>query len=159
MSTPVQVARVADCSSDRSRRYRLGRFWGEGPVACVIGLNPSKANETTDDATNRRLMGLLSAQGFDGYWLVNLLPEVQTDPRQVQFKRRRLSLRNRRAIQDAMTVSHTIIAAWGHWGARIPFRHQVLALADETWCFGVTADGEPRHPLYLPNHSALSRYT
>ena len=128
-------------------------------MACVIGLNPSKADETTDDATNRRLMGLLSAQGFLGYWLVNLLPEVQPDPTQVQFARRRLSAKNRHAIQEAMAVSHTTIVAWGHLGARIPFRHQVLALADETWCFGVTAGGEPRHPLYLPNHSALSRYT
>ncbi len=128
-------------------------------MACVIGLNPSKANEASDDATNRRLMGLLSAQGFDGYWLVNLLPDVQTDPRQVQFSRRRLSVKNRRAIHGAMARSQITIVAWGHWGAHIAFRHQVLGLADETWCFGVTAGGEPRHPLYLPNHSTLVRYT
>ncbi|MGB1849554.1 MAG: DUF1643 domain-containing protein, partial [Litorivicinaceae bacterium] len=58
----------------------MGRFWGGGPVACVIGLNPSTADDQLDDPTNRRLIGLLDAESFKGYWLVNLIPESTPYP-------------------------------------------------------------------------------
>lgn len=152
------MRRVVESSPDGQRRYRLGRFWGAGAVACVVGLNPSVANAERDDPTNRRLISLLQSAGFSGYWLVNLLPEVEPYPSQLRWTDRRLSAANRRAIERAIHEAERTVVCWGRWGARLAFRQQVLAMAREPWCFGVTLTGEPRHPLYLPNHTVMQRY-
>ena len=47
----------ATFSADRRYRYRLWRHWSCGPVLLVIGLNPSTADETRNDATIRRCIG------------------------------------------------------------------------------------------------------
>lgn len=153
------MKRFSDWSADRSRRYCLARIWDAGPIATVIALNPSTADDHADDATNRRLMGLLATHGFAGYWLVNLLPDVQTDPRRVQWAKRRFSPRNRASIEGAIDACDCVILAWGTLGSRLPFRRQIIDMAEAPWCFGLTQSGEPRHPLYLPKNTVLRRYT
>ncbi len=124
----------------------------------MIGLNPSTADACQDDATNRRLVTLLHDRGFSGYWLVNLLPDVATDPRAVRWHNRRFSARNRDAIAQAINDSDRVVAAWGVHGAKLDFRRQISEMADAFWCFGVTQSGEPKHPLYLPRHTELVPY-
>jgi hypothetical protein len=152
------MKRFSDWSVDRSRRYRLARIWGSGPIATVIALNPSTADDHHDDPTNRRLIALLAGHGLAGYWLVNLLPDAQTDPRKIQWKNRRLSHRNRAYIEEAIQASEYVILAWGALGSRLVFRQQIIEMAEEPWCFGLTQGGEPRHPLYLPRSTLLRRY-
>lgn len=152
------IERLCERSKSGRRRYRLGRFWGQGPVATVIGLNPSTADACQDDATNRRLVTLLHDSGLSGYWLVNLLPDVATDPRTVRWHNRRFSAWNRDAIARAVDDSERVIVAWGVHGAKLGFRGQISEMADAFWCFGVTQAGEPRHPLYLPRQTELVPY-
>ena len=152
------MIRSSDWSADRSRRYQLARIWGAGPMATVIALNPSTADDHHDDPTNRRLIALLAAHEFEGYWLVNLLPDAQTDPRNIQWKNRRLSHRNRAAIEAAVQASERVVLAWGALGSRLAFRRQIIEMVGEAWCFGLTHTGEPKHPLYLPRSTALRCY-
>jgi hypothetical protein len=153
--TPETIERVSDWSSCGRRRYRLGRFWTSGPIACVIGLNPSVANEQIDDPTNRRLICLLCDLGFGGYWLVNLIAESTPYPHQLGRSSRRLSIANRQIIEHAICVSDQTILAWGAGGIRCGFRYRLVQSINEPQCFGCTKDGEPKHPLYLPKHSKL----
>jgi hypothetical protein len=133
----------------------LGRFWDEGPVACVIGLNPSTADDRSDDPTNRRLVGLLGAQGFGGYWLVNLIPESTPYPDLLGKHTRRLSKKNQSVIDETATTTDTVILAWGAGATHCPFRYGLVERFVDPQCFGVTKYGEPKHPLYLPSHTNL----
>ena len=149
------IQRVSGWSACGRRRYRLGRFWTSGPIACVIGLNPSVANAHTDDPTNRRLITLLGDLGFGGYWLVNLIAESTPYPDQLGRRSRRLSMVNRQVIEQALGESDQTILAWGAGGIRCDFRFRLVRSIHEPRCFGCTKAGEPKHPLYLPKHSTL----
>jgi hypothetical protein len=61
-------------------RYPLGRRWGDGAALAFILLNPSTADETREDATVRRCIGLAQRLGFGALEVVNLYACVATDP-------------------------------------------------------------------------------
>ncbi|MGB1046803.1 MAG: DUF1643 domain-containing protein [Litorivicinaceae bacterium] len=136
----------------------MGRYWGTGPIACVIGLNPSTADDTFDDPTNRRLIGLLDAQGFEGYVLVNLIPESTPYPERLGTHQRRLSAKNDAVIVETADQADVVILAWGNGAVRCPFRYRLIDQFDDPLCFGRTKAGEPKHPLYLPSTTALTRF-
>ena len=104
------MRRFSEWSACSRRRYRLGRFWGDGRVACIVGLNPSIADDTLDDPTNRRLVGLLDAQDFQGYVLVNLIPESTPYPERLGTYQRRLSAKNQAVIMQ--TAAHVDAVIW-----------------------------------------------
>lgn len=121
----------------------------------MIGLNPSTADDQLDDPTNRRLIGLLDAESFKGYWLVNLIPESTPYPKKLGTQTRRLSQRNRVVIQETATEADAVIVAWGAGAGRCPFRRRLVGGLVDPLCFGVTRAGEPKHPLYLPTDTYL----
>lgn len=124
----------------------------------MIGLNPSTADDQLDDPTNRRLVGFLCAQGFGGYWLINLIPESTPYPEKLGKHTRRLSTKNQSVIQETVASTETLILAWGAGANRCPFRYELVEDFIEPKCFGVTQNGEPKHPLYLPAHTNLESF-
>jgi hypothetical protein len=124
----------------------------------VIGLNPSTADDRSDDPTNRRLIGLLSAHGFGGYWLINLIPESTPYLDRLGKQARRLSSKNQLVIHETATTADTVILAWGAGATRCPFRYGLVEDFIDPQCFGVTQHGEPKHPLYLPSHTTLEPF-
>ena len=66
---------------------------GENPLI-IIGLNPSTADETTPDATIRKIMGFInqwnerSSYNFDGFIMLNLYPLRETSPQRLNAKYR-----------------------------------------------------------------------
>ncbi|MBU25699.1 MAG: hypothetical protein CMD99_06685 [Gammaproteobacteria bacterium] len=153
------IRRTSEWSRDRRRRYRLGRFWGAGRIACVIGLNPSRADDENDDPTNRRLISLLGHLGFDGYWLVNLIPESTPYPKKLGSRVRRVSAINLQSIQNSVNEAEQTILAWGHGGWRCSCRKWIASSIQKPSCFGLTRGGEPKHPLYLPKYSTLQPFS
>lgn len=137
-------------------RYTLWRRWGPGPAMVVIGCNPSTATATADDPTIRRCIRFARDTGHDGLVMLNLFAWRATDPHALYFV----------ALEDAIgpdsdrvLLEHTaeagvIVAAWG----AIPVASQrgtavvrLLRRHGRTLhALGVTKDGSPRHPLYLP---------
>ena len=124
----------------------------------MIGLNPSTADDRSDDPTNRRLIGLLGAQGFGGYWLINLIPESTPYPDLLGKHTRRLSSKNQSVIDETATTTDNVIIAWGAGATRCPFRYRLVERFIDPLCFGVTQRGEPKHPLYLPSLTKLEPF-
>lgn len=148
-------------SADKKYRYDLWRIWRKGGRRInFIGLNPSTANEVTDDPTIRRCVGFAQDLGYGEFHMLNLFAFVSSDPRQLCFP----TLDPVGVENDGYLKSlcPEIVACWGSWGKLhigIESRaKQVRRLLVDPWCFGVNKDGEPKHPLYLPKTAQLERY-
>lgn len=71
----------AKFSKDGKYRYLLWRIWDrEKPVVMFIGLNPSTANESTDDPTIRKVKKFAADWGFGGVYMLNLFALVSPYP-------------------------------------------------------------------------------
>ena len=57
-------------------RYALWRRWEPGPQVLFIMLNPSTADELTDDPTIRRCIGFARSWGF-GSLAVGINPAIK----------------------------------------------------------------------------------
>ena len=67
------MQRFAQFSSCRKYRYVLERKWDNAlPNVLFIGLNPSRADENSDDPTIRRCINFAKTWGFGGFHIVNL---------------------------------------------------------------------------------------
>lgn len=141
----------AELSSDRVYRYRLSRFWADGPRVIFVMLNPSTADENVDDPTLRRCLGFAKAWGFSGLDVVNLYALRATDPMKLWKVDDPVGPENDRYLREAGASGAPLVAAWGAHAkdARV---QEVLAIPgfDRLTCLRVTKRGYPSHPLYLP---------
>ena len=143
-------------SGDRRYRYWLLRVWNEAlPVLCLIGVNPSTADEKDDDPTIRREVAFAKRDGFGGILKLNLYAYRATDPT-AMWKAQKSGVdiiggtRNWADQLKQYVSQHNctmVVAAWGRHGAkRGP---DVACRWPAMQCFGKNADGTPKHPLYL----------
>lgn len=161
------ITGTAEFSADRVYRYSLGRVWSRrAPHLVIIGLNPSTADDRRDDPTIRRCVGFARQFGYGGLKVVNLFAYRSTEPDALRHAADPVgpdnSLAIRKAVGDCLcslpvpggTARVRVLCAWG---ARGVYLDQDLAVMDwldgldiETVCLGVTNNGSPKHPLYLP---------
>ena len=153
-------------SPAREYRYLLTRIWNPTvkPLVFVM-LNPSTADALEDDATIRRLTGkegFARQLGAGGVVVVNLFALRSTDPRALIRHRDPVGPHNDRFIRRAVSLGSTVIAAWGAATVAGERGRQVATeLADRgvaLHCLGLTAFGQPRHPLYLPKTAVVEPY-
>lgn len=151
-------------SPDNAYRYLLTRRWAPGPTVCWVMLNPSTASAFADDPTVRRCRAFSQRAGFGGLAVVNLYALRSTDPAQLWTRNEADCigpLGDQFLIGQATTRS-TVIAAWGTYGARNERGQRVTdLLADagiELLCLGLTAGGQPKHPLYVKGNTPLVPY-
>ena len=147
--------RVAVYSDCERYRYRLTICWDEGGqhLACVM-LNPSKATELSNDPTIERCERRARALGFGRVTIVNLFAYRETSPGKLKAAAQPEGIDNKRFLETAAREADTILAAWGVHGAHRGQGPQVEALLREAGVrieiLGLTKDGHPRHPLYVP---------
>ena len=154
------VYRRATYSDDEQYRYALEIRWVESTSAytplMVIGLNPSTATEAKDDPTIRRCVGFSKSWGFGGLVMTNLFAFRSTDPKRLLTQSDPIGFENDIAYIAACLVSGpTVLAAWGSIHSRFKGRaavvvHELELMGMDVVCLGVTANGSPRHPLYVP---------
>lgn len=160
-------------SPDDRYRYVLGRtwddyfdddrpWWDRGPTRAlwVFGmLNPSDARHDVDDPTIRKCVGFARRGGAGGILVVNLLAYSTPYPRAlVADARNGIDVRgpvNEAVLAWALSRPALLglhVAAWGC----IPPKLRSLTQGPRSqflWsrpqCLGLTAAGEPRHPLML----------
>ncbi|HEX6285988.1 MAG TPA: DUF1643 domain-containing protein [Acidimicrobiia bacterium] len=144
-------------------RYWLTRVWdvGQPPVSWVM-LNPSTATETVDDPTIRRVVAFSRLWGFGSALVVNLFALRSVSPETLARHPDPVGPENDSAIERAIGSADLVVVAWGNHGlklnpkTRTPRSSEVAALLSgvNPRCLGLTASGQPRHPLYLPSCTA-----
>ncbi|HKY50413.1 MAG TPA: DUF1643 domain-containing protein [Candidatus Limnocylindria bacterium] len=140
-------------SRDRRYRYRLWRRWDRSrPSIAFCMLNPSTADERSDDPTIRRCIGFARAWGYGGVEVVNLFALRATDPRELRRARDPVGERNDAYLRSAAGRSAAMVVAWGVHGALLARDVRALATLSRRarlLALGWTKSGAPRHPLYL----------
>lgn len=142
----------SDCEAFR---YRLTRVWdGAGRRAGFVMLNPSTATETQNDPTVERCERRARTLGFGSFTVVNIFAWRDTDPRALRVVADPIGPENDAAILDCAEVSDLIICAWGAHGRFLGRGAAVEALLRSTqkplYHLGLSKEGHPKHPLYLP---------
>lgn len=145
-------------------RYRLDRVWDDRlPVLAFIMLNPSTADAKVDDPTIRRCLGFAKRDGYGGIVVVNLFALRATNPLELLAADDPVGPENDQAIVDAVAGNFTLAA----WGASVPkkLRSRVGVVRDllssnalDLNCLGVTGEGHPRHPLFVPASTAVEKF-
>lgn len=161
------MIRSAVFDATRVYRYMLIRDWSvellnpyEERTLCVIGLNPSTANETKDDRTIRRCVDFARRLGCNVLVMVNLFAYRSTDPKVLRKLSRAVAIGpdTDAYIREAVQRKGHVIAAWGN-GDLFDRAAEVMAIVRasgrEMQCFGLTRDGAPRHPLYQKRNARL----
>lgn len=142
----------SDCEA---YRYSLTRIWeGTGQRVGFVMLNPSTATETQNDPTVERCERRARALGFGSFTVVNIFAWRDTDPRAMRAAADPIGPANDDAILECATAAHQIICAWGAHGAFLGRGAQVAALLRHVekplYHLGLSKEGHPKHPLYIP---------
>lgn len=145
----IRAAVISDCGL---YRYRLTREWdaGKGAVNFVM-LNPSTADGLQDDATIRRCIGFARTWGFRKLVVTNLYAFRATNPKRLWEVDDPRGPENGRHVDTAMDEADQVILAWGAHGKRMDNGDLICVRVDpKIFHLGLTRDGRPKHPLYLP---------
>ena len=153
---------AAVLSADRRYRYLLARRVGfEEAVCTFIMLNPSTADAETDDPTIRRCIDFAQRWDCGRLLVVNLFAYRTTSPAALYAAADPVGPENDAYLRQAAAQAGLLVAAWGAHGSLGNRGHAVRALLDAggytVHHLGLTADGQPRHPLYLPKSAPLGR--
>lgn len=157
------IFRGAIISDDGLYRYTLTRELYERHEVIIrrtvsfIGLNPSTADALVDDPTIRRCANFARKFGAHRLVMANLYAYRATNPKTLLEVEDPIGPMNVHYLKSVIEYSDIIICAWGT-RAHLTYAHNIWKLIPEPFCLGLTKDGHPRHPLYLPNTASLIPY-
>lgn len=158
------ITRRATISADNRYRYRLTRSWSPERPMIFVMLNPSTADDRVDDPTIRRCIGFAKRESCGGIIVVNLYALRSTDPRGLHNVDDPYGPKNAEALQAAIDESilrdNPIVCAWGTKGRDGIERFLGAARRQKAHlhALGITADGYPKHPLYIAANAPLITY-
>lgn len=136
------------CSGYRYVLWRLLREAEAPRVLQVVGLNPSTADERTDDPTLRRCADYARRWGFDALCLTNLFALRSTDPGAMMRHPEPVGADNDAWLRRVGERAELVLVAWGNGGAHRGRAAEVLPTLQNPHALGLTKPGHPRHPLY-----------
>jgi hypothetical protein len=147
-------------------RVWLSRFWGDarGPYGLSIGMNPSTAAHHVDDATIRRDIHFMKRASVCGFYKVNVMDYRSTKPQNLLLPavapRSKLNLPK---ISELAAGASIIFVCWGSLHPKLQKYGDAVAGALESqghdlMCLGKTANGNPKHPLYISGDTPLVRF-
>jgi hypothetical protein len=140
------------CETWRYLLWRMGQ-----PCGKLLGmgmLNPSRADAARDDPTIRQCRARARQSRLSGVLVWNLFAFRATLPADLKLASDPVGPANDAAVSLGLSLCARTILAWGNHGAHRGRDEAVLALcrasATRVAVLGLTAQGRPRHPLYLP---------
>ncbi len=159
-------------------RWSLKRTWKQdGKTLLFLGLNPSKASLSSDDATLRRLFSFGNYWGYGSLVVLNLFARVSRSPQILRRCSDPVGMSN-----DDFISAYTLLWAensswdlWLGWGDKGVWRDrniQVINLLERlrnrraNCCpqalgpqvIGFTRAGNPCHPLYISRKEILKPF-
>lgn len=171
--------RIAEFSAARLHRFTLwreARFGWRGvrdPAGTnaidifdhrfvqFVGLNPSTADEVADDNTIRRCVGFAREWGFKAFCMTNIFSVRSTDPAGIlEFPGDPIGTDNDMWIMRVADAAERIVAGWGNHGVIQNRGNEVALMLEEEheaklFCFGLTKEHQPKHPLYIKGAAQL----
>ena len=149
------IERKTIFSADRKYRYTLWRPEENSTAKFVqfIGLNPSTADEKTNDQTIRRCIDFAKRWGYGVLCMTNLFAYRATLPANMKKSASPVGLDNQHHLLQCASHADLVIVAWGGHG-----KHQHQDLTTRQWLSkrgiklypqGLSGDGTPKHPLRL----------
>jgi hypothetical protein len=151
-------------SPDLRHRYILWRTWDwRKPPFVIIMLNPSTADANKLDPTCTRVMTWAAHNGYGSMTVLNVGAGRATEPKDWLAMRDPIGPNNmtwiKRELDGARRLGGgTIVVGWGA-NAPPEYVKPITDLRDrwklKLYCFGVTKDGAPRHPLYVARKTEL----
>lgn len=150
---PMEPKPTAVFSSCRKYRYVLWRTWSPGPYVNFIGLNPSTADETKDDATIRVCRGFAQRWGFGAMCMTNLFAFRATDPKAIKAQTNPMGEDNMHHLLQVSSEARLVVAAWGCNGTifnqDLNVKEKLSQVGVKLHCLLKTDGGHPRHPLRI----------
>lgn len=137
-------------------RYGLRRDWdtdggSDRGAVMFIMLNPSTATERANDPTIERCERRARMMGYSGLRIVNLFAYRATRPADLRAAADPVGPDNDAFLLRWMEEAALTLAAWGVHGT---FKDRDRAVLDRVhgplFHLGLTKEGHPRHPLYVP---------
>lgn len=158
----MSMKKTAILSPCGTFRYRLGRRWGTGSPLLYVMLNPSTADAEDDDPTIRRCIGFGQSHRYNAIEVVNLYAFRATLPKDLKAAKYPVGDDNNTHIAEAVAEAGAVCVAWGAQ-AKDPSRpsavlKMIRAAGVVPMVLGLTASGNPRHPLTLPVTCRLQPY-
>ncbi len=165
-------------SKCRSYRWILKRELLSGKNTIIfIGLNPSKANSINNDRTLLRIINFCSRWNYKNIYVINLFGLVSKSPYQLSKSKDPIGENNNLITLKVLefwrkNINCDLWLGWGDKGELYRRDHMVLKLIkniskldsnqnnhySRVLSLGLSKKGSPRHPLYMPNKSALKRF-
>ena len=144
---------------------------GSAPVKVLwIMCNPSTADDSADDPTVRRVAGFTERVfGSARIRVLNLFTKRCTRPRALDCGDSRSNVERADSfIASSMDWAEHVVFAWGS-GSSVSRRKAFVARAERVVelagqrgcrpkCLGLTKDGFPKHPLYVPYAAQLPHF-
>lgn len=155
----------AEFSGCGQYRWWLRRCWQpRRPELLFIGLNPSRADAERDDPTLRRLLGFARRWGHGSLTVVNLFARISPSPAALRRCADPVGDENDAWILRAAEGASTLWLGWGNGGRWRGRQEEVLdrlrpwGAEGQLGCLGLTAAGQPRHPLYARGDAVLKPF-
>ena len=159
---------IYENTDDNSSRFVLGNI-GENPL-CVVGLNPSTADDKEPDHTMKKVMGFATCNGYDSFIMFNLYPLRSTNPQKLSKERvLALSSQNikhiRKILESLKAVN--LLAAWGETitvkSYLLDCLHEIndsLSGLNINWLKigDLTTSNHPRHPSRAGYDNKLTKF-
>jgi hypothetical protein len=145
-------------------RLILHRNWGDplDPYVLWIGMNPSTADSNVNDPTITREVGFTQQWGYKSYFKTNISAYRATDPRTLKGAKLDYWENRPLIVELAKGAAMTVMAHGRLSGEMLTLANKLTAALRNAgislWCLGTTANGSPRHPLYLAKSTELVPY-
>jgi hypothetical protein len=114
-----------------------------------VGLNPSTADETTDDATLTRCINFAKSWGYGGVCMSNLFAFRATLPTDMKRAIDPIGKDNNMWLKKLAKNAGIVVAAWGNDGTYLNRSMDVKKIILNLHYLKMNKSGEPAHPLYL----------
>lgn len=148
----VASALFSDCGQ---YRYILSQIWDKGRAPMVfVMLNPSTANDYSDNPTLRRCISFAQRENAGGMLMVNLYGYRTPYPEELKNTADPVGPENDRHLREvfaqAKTAGSKVVCAWGQPSKHLKRKQAVAQLIQD---IGLQAyqlgEGPQKHPLYL----------
>lgn len=141
-------------------RFRLERTVAmAGPVYAFLGINPSTADGSMNDATVRKWIGFTKAWGASRFIVGNVSPLRAADVRKLKQHLLPAQVRgdNLHHLCQILSEADYLVPCWGN-RIKVPrvmhndideLLAMLLSSGKPVMTFGLTKSGDPKHPLKL----------